>query len=69
MSDFYEMLGELNADDAENLWEQYGDPDGTFRYTGQFNDWWDALRMIADGDAKLQAEIMATIREITEEDV
>ena len=61
-----ELIGELTADEAENVWEATGDPDGTFRYTGQFNDWWDALRLIVAGDPARAREVRQVIAEIRE---
>ena len=61
-----ELIGELNAEEAESVWEATGDPDGTFRYTGQFNDWWDALRLIVEGDPAREREVRQVIAEIRE---
>ena len=61
-----ELIGDLTSEEAENVWEATGDPDGTFRYTGQFNDWWDALRLIVEGDLAREREVRQVIAEIRE---
>ncbi len=44
-SEVNEMIDELDTDEAEHIFSQF-DPDGPFRYTGEHDGWWRALKMM-----------------------
>ena len=49
-------LDEHDADfDAAEFFECYIDPEGPFRYSGNF-DAWDAIRVLVDTDPRMMAE-------------
>ena len=52
-----DLIDCLERDDAEGIFESEVDPDGPFRYTGEFDGWWRGLRMVIDGDREAESRI------------
>lgn len=59
-----ELIGSLDADEAEAIFECEIDPDGPFRYTGQFDGWWEGIRIVIEGDAARERDVRAAILEM-----
>lgn len=47
-----ELIGILEPDEAEDAFCCNFDPDGPFRYTGDFEGWWEALRMMDEAEVR-----------------
>ncbi len=67
MENINDMIDDLERDDAEDIFTSECDPDGPFRYTGQFDGWWEALKMVAALGASDEARIRAAILETRSE--
>ena len=59
-----DLIDSLERDEAEDVFESEVDPDGPFRYTGEFDGWWSGLRMIAQYGGEDEKRIRAAIIEI-----
>ena len=57
-----ELIDDLSRDEASSIFEFEVDPDGPFRYTGEFDGWWQGLKEVAkygDSDAdRIRAAIL-----------
>lgn len=58
-----EMIDELEQDEAEDIFCAEVDPDGPFRYTGEFDGWWDGLKLIASEGGKHERRIREALME------
>ena len=59
-----DLIDDLDADEAESIFESEIDPDGPFRYTGEFDGWWRGIRMVIEGDLQREREVRAAILEM-----
>jgi hypothetical protein len=64
MEHINDLIDELDRDEAEDIFTSECDPDGPFRYTGEFDGWWSALKMVAALGASDEARIRAAIAEV-----
>lgn len=59
-----DLVDDLDADEAESIFESEIDPDGPFRYTGELDGWWRGIHMVIEGDSAREREVRAAILEM-----
>lgn len=46
-----ELIDDLDRDEAESVFTEF-DPDGPYRYTGETDGWWRALKMMDENEVR-----------------